>query len=719
MNPGPLNTQQNGTIPLTDEQAEAFRVEQVGLTRDRVAIILLLGCVFVPLFGLADYLLYPTHLFRFILYRLIAAGCCLILYIANRQLVLGSRSFHLGMAAAYVVGGSIIVMIVETGGYPTPYYAGLGLVFLGMGAVLPTRTGSLVWHCAVLYAAYLLSVFLFSPPDRVGLFLANNMFLASTVAIALLANRVDFKLRVREFLTRRELEKARAQLEGYSKDLENLFTESENMYQVVVDNATEAIFVLQDNVMKFPNPKAIELFGYDREALATLPFMELVLQEDRHLLSLREEHTKGSPRTVSGTFRITRSSGKLLWVDMNAVSIEWMDKPAFLVFLRDVTEKRMMEDELVHAQKMEAVGTLAGGLAHDFNNLLTGISGYCSLLLLHRDPVSPEYEHVKSVEKLVQSGANLTRQLLGFARGGRFEVKPTDLNQLLTDTSSMFARTKREITVHEELQKDLHMAEVDRGQIEQVLLNLFVNAWQAMPGGGHLFLSTQNVRVDDTYTNRHALSPGNYVKVSVTDTGTGMDHATQQRVFEPFFTTKESGKGTGLGLSSAYGIVKKHGGLITVYSEAGRGTTFNVYLPVSKKQVVTEDASRTDIVSSAGGVLLIDDEETIRNVGGEMLEALGYKVFIAGNGLEALALYEEKKKEIDIVVLDMVMPDMSGGETYDRLKEMNPGLKVILSSGYSMNDQTCKIMERGCNGFIQKPFNMNDLSRKLWEVLEP
>lgn len=717
MNTGSPNTQISD-FSLTPEQTEAFRAEQARLTTERVSIILFLGCAFVPLFGLADYLIYFDHLFDFVLYRLIAAGCCIILIVANRRFNLGSRSFYLGMAAAYIVGGSIIVMIVQTGGYSTPYYAGLGLVFLGMGAVLPTRTVSLIWHCAILYAIYLIAVVLFSPPDRIGLFLANNMFLASTVAIALLANRVDFKLRVREFLTRRELERARLQLERYSKDLENLFTESENMYQVVVDNATEAIFVLQDNVMKFPNPKAVELFGYNKEKLATLPFAELVLEEDRHLLSLQEEHTKGNPKTVSGTFRITRSAEKTLWVDMNAVSIEWMEKPAFLVFLRDVTEKKMMEDELIHAQKMEAVGTLAGGLAHDFNNLLTGISGYSSLMLLHRDPADPEYERIKSIEKLVQSGANLTRQLLGFARGGRFEVKPTDLNQLLTETASMFARTKREITVHEELQKDLHMAEVDRGQIEQVLLNLFVNAWQAMPEGGHLFLSTQNVRIDETYSNRHTLSSGNYVKISVTDTGTGMDRTTQQRVFEPFFTTKESGKGTGLGLSSAYGIVKNHGGLITVYSEVGKGTTFNVFLPVSKKQVVEEEVDHVAIVSSAGGVLLVDDEETIRNVGKEMLETLGYKVFVAGNGRDALALYEENKKEIDIVVLDMVMPDMGGGETYDKLKVVNPDLKVILSSGYSMNDQTYKIMERGCNGFIQKPFNMNDLSKKLWEVLQ-
>jgi two-component system, cell cycle sensor histidine kinase and response regulator CckA len=689
------------------------------LVKERVGIILLFGCAFVPLFGLADYLLYPEHLFEFLTYRLIAAACCLALYMANRQLAPGSRSFHLGMAAAYVVGFSIVAMVVRTGGYSTPYYAGLGLVFLGMGTVLPAKTASLVWHSAILYGSYLLSVLLFAPLGRTSLFLVNNMFLASTVVMALLANRVDVQLRLREFVVRRELEGARLQLERYSKDLENLFTESENMYQVVVDNAAEAIFVLQDNVMKFPNPKAVELFGYPKEELATIPFLKLVPEEDRHLLPVQEEHAKGGPKTVSGaTFRVVQPSGKTLWADMSAVSIDWIDRPAFLVFLRDVTEKRMMEDELVHAQKMEAVGTLAGGMAHDFNNLLTGISGYTSLMLLHRDAANPDYERLRSIEQLVRSGANLTRQLLGFARGGRFEVKPTDLNQLVRDSLSMFARTKREIAVHEELQAGIHTVEVDRGQIEQVLLNLFVNAWQAMPEGGDLFVATRNVHFDSGYAAHHSMTPGDYLRISVTDTGIGMDRATQQRVFEPFFTTKEMGRGTGLGLSSAYGIVRNHGGLITVYSEVGKGTTFNVYLPASKRQVVAEETNRIDIVPSTGRILLIDDDETILAVGKEMLEALGYDVFVAASGQEALRLYKENRDRIDIVVLDLIMPEMSGSETYDRLKVENADLRVILSSGYSMNDQTSSILERGCKGFIQKPFNMNDLSEKIREVLE-
>ena len=571
-------------------QAEGFYREQEKLIMERVSIILLLGCTLVPLFGVADYLLYPANFFRFIAYRLVAALCCLVLYTVNRKLKLGFHSLYLGMAGAYIVGFSIIKMIIETGGYSTPYYAGLSLVFLGMCVVLTARTELLVVHSLVLYLIYLASVIVFSRPDRVGLFLVNNMFVVSTMAIALLANRVDFKMRLKEYLVRQELESTRLQLERYSKDLENLFTESENMYQIVVDNANESIFVLQDNVMKFPNPRTVELFGYSKEELARMPFMGLVLEEDRGLLSLQEQGTEGRPRIISDcTFRILRPSGETIWVDMNAISIEWIERPAFLVFLRDVTEKKMMEGELIHAQKMEAVGTLAGGMAHDFNNLLTGIAGYTSLMLLHRNENDPSYERLKSIEQLVLSGANLTRQLLGFARGGKYEVKPTDLNELLKSSSEMFGRTRREITIHAKYQKDIYTVDVDRGQIEQVLLNLYVNAWQAMPEGGHLYLETQNTGIDAVYATRHAVSAGDYVKIAVTDTGTGMDQATQNRVFEPFFTTKEMGRGTGLGLASAYGIVKNHGGIINVYSEVGRGTTFNIYLPVSKGQILVEE----------------------------------------------------------------------------------------------------------------------------------
>ena len=700
-------------------QAAGFAGEQEKLLRERVGVILLLGCVLVPLFGFADYLIFPEKFIKFLTYRTVAALCCLALYGLNRRWNLGWRSLYPGLAGAYIVNFCIIALILETGGYSTPYYAGLSLVFLGMCTVLTANTILLVWHSLIMYLFYLAAVILFVRPDRTGLFVVNNMFVISTVAIALVANRIGYQLRLKEFLGRQELDSARIQLERYSKDLENQVTESENMYQMVVDNANEAIFVLQDEMMKFPNPKTLELFGRPQEALLRLPFVELVLAEDRGGLSFRDQGFQGAGPIISdSTFRIVRPAGDSLWVDMNAVTIEWRDRPAFLVFLRDVTLKKMMESELVQAQKMEAIGTLAGGMAHDFNNLLTGISGYTSLMLFHRDEADPSYEWLKSIEQLVQSGANLTKKLLGLARGGKYEVKPIDLNELLRSSSELFGRTRREIRIQKKYQKDINTVDADKGQLEQVLLNLYVNAWQAMPVGGDLYLETKNTTLDPAYAARHSVSPGEYVRISVTDTGTGMDQATQRRIFEPFFTTKEMGRGTGLGLASVYGIIKNHGGFINVYSEVDKGTTFNIYLPASRKKIKAEETTNPDIVRSHETVLLIDDEEAILKVGKEMMEALGYRVYTALGGEEALRIYRDKQNEIELALLDMVMPSMSGGETFDRLKAINRSIRVILSSGFSMNDQVSKILERGCDCFMQKPYNIRDLSQKIREVLD-
>jgi two-component system cell cycle sensor histidine kinase/response regulator CckA len=702
-----------------EDVTENFQKDQEQLVTERVSVILLLGWTLVPFFGWVDYVLYPEFFGRFMIYRLVAAAICAILHVMNHRLKLGSKSFYLGIAAAYAVAFAIIGMILRTGGYSTPYYAGLNLVFLGMCTVLTIKVSLLAVHSLAIYFIYLLAVLLFAKIDNVGLFLANNMFVASTLGIALVASHVGHRLRFREYLIRHELENIQNQLKRYSANLETLVAESEKKYQILIDNADESIFIIQDDVIKFPNPRTIELFAYPKEEIVHIPFIDLVLDEDRGIILGQPQQIAGAKKIIpTSTFRIMRRSGETVWVDMNAVSIEWGDKPGFLVFLRDVTEKKRMEAELIQAQKMEAIGTLAGGIAHDFNNILMGILGYTSLMLLNTEPDNTSHERLKSIEHLVESGADLTKQLLGFARGGKYEVKPTDVNELVRRSSEIFGRTKKEITIHRNYQKDLYIADVDRGQIEQVLLNLFVNAWQAMPGGGDLYLETSNVTLDEMYTRLHSITPGNYVKISVTDNGTGMDQATQRRIFEPFFTTKGMGLGTGLGLASAYGIIKNHGGIINVYSEVGRGTTFTIYLPASTRAIFDEKIIPAEAKKSTESVLIVDDQDMILVVARDMLKALGYQVFTAQGGKEALAIYNENKKSIDVVILDMIMPSMSGGETFDRLKAINPDVRVILSSGYSINGQATEIMQRGCNGFIQKPFNIKELSQKIREVVE-
>ena len=398
--------------------------------------------------------------------------------------------------------------------------------------------------------------------------------------------------------------------------------------------------------------------------------------------------------------------------------ITWEGRPAVLVFLRDITIQKKLEEQLLHAQKMEAIGTLAGGVAHDFNNLLMGILGYTSLMLMKTEKTHPFYEKLKTIERQVESGAELTRQLLGFARGGKYEVKPVNVNDLIIKTSDIFGRTKKEITIHRKLQEDLHTIEADRGQIEQVLFNLYVNAWQAMPSGGRLYLETRNVILDEQECRTYNVKPGPYVKIAVTDTGVGMDAETQKRIFEPFFSTKGIGKGTGLGLASAYGIIRNHGGIINVYSEKGHGTTFTLYLPASGAKAAEPKPAEGSLLTGDETILIVDDEPKNILAVKELLEELGYKILTAQSGKKAIELYREHPGEIQLVILDMIMPEMNGKETLVKLMEIDKKVRVLLSSGYSINGEAEEILDMGCKGFIQKPFRIEELSRKIRDVLD-
>jgi two-component system, cell cycle sensor histidine kinase and response regulator CckA len=413
------------------------------------------------------------------------------------------------------------------------------------------------------------------------------------------------------------------------------------------------------------------------------------------------------------------TDGREIPVLKTAVPVRIAERDYLLESFIDMTEGKRLASQLLQAQKMEAVGTLAGGIAHDFNNILMGIQGVASLMMLDFDPAQPQHERLKMIEDQVKRGADLTRQLLGFARGGRYEVKPTNINEIINKSSSMFGRTRKEIAIHRKYEKEIWTLEVDQGQMEQVFLNLYVNAGQAMPGGGSIYLETQNVVLDEFDSLPDLNKPGRYVKISVSDTGMGMDEKTRERIFDPFFTTKGIGRGTGLGLAMVYGIIKGHGGGIQVYSEPGQGTTFHIHLPASEKSIAEEKAFSGKIFMGTETILLVDDEKMVLDVSMEMLESLGYRVFSAGSGQEAIAVYMEKKGRIDLVILDMIMPGISGGETFDRLREICPGIVVLLSSGYSVNGQAQEILDRGCRGFLQKPFTLEILSKKIREVLNP
>jgi two-component system, cell cycle sensor histidine kinase and response regulator CckA len=384
----------------------------------------------------------------------------------------------------------------------------------------------------------------------------------------------------------------------------------------------------------------------------------------------------------------------------------------------DVTERNQLQARLVQAQKMEAVGTLAGGVAHDFNNLLMGIQGNVSLMLPAVAKDHPHHVRLVQIQELVAAGAELSGQLLGFARSGRTSIRPTDLNVALRRTADMFLRTRRDIRVHRDLTPGLWVADVDRMQLDQVLVNLYVNAGHAMPSGGDLRLSTGNLMLDAAAAARLCVRPGRYVRVSVTDSGVGMDEKTRTRVFEPFFTTRGLGHGTGLGLASAYGILRGHDGAIQVESVLGQGSTFTFFLPAHEGEADHEPPSELEVFAGTETLLLVDDEEVVAEVTRQMLDALGYQVLVARTGPEAIATFSAQPDRIALVLLDMVMPAMDGGDVFDALRSIRPDVRIMLSSGYSFEGVGVRMAARNCDGFLQKPFQLAALSSKLREVLD-
>jgi PAS domain S-box-containing protein len=505
------------------------------------------------------------------------------------------------------------------------------------------------------------------------------------------------------------------------KKVEEALRQNEERFRDMAQFLPESVFEVDlQGRFTYVNQVSLERFGYSHDDLERdLNFMDIIAPPDQERAIANVGRILNGERIGLNEYLVIRKDGTTFPALAHTVQIIRDGRSEGLRgFLVDITEKKQIEEQLLRAQKMEAIGTLAGGIAHDFNNLLMGILGNISLMLMQVDESHAFYERLRFIEQYVKRGSDLTKQLLGFARGGKYEVKPTDLKEFVRQSTEMFGRTKKEIRIKYKAPESLWPVEVDRGQMEQVLLNLFLNAWQAMPGGGDLYLALANDILDEETAFSLGLKPGRFVKLMVTDTGMGMDDATKARIFEPFFSTKGRARGTGLGLASAYGIIKHHGGCITVESEVDIGTTFSIYLPATDKEVHREAELPDTLLAGHETVLLIDDEEMIIEVGQNMLTGLGYTVLTARSGQEGLRIYDRNKGQIDIVILDMIMPDFGGKETFEALLRQDPGVKVLLSSGYSIDGQAKKILVAGCKGFIQKPFGIVDLSVRLREILD-
>lgn len=505
------------------------------------------------------------------------------------------------------------------------------------------------------------------------------------------------------------------------KQAERALREVDEKYRLIVDHSNDAIFVVQDEQIRFWNPRFRQFTGYEDEEIPHLPISTFIHPEDRNpVLSLHRDRLSGKTVPNTYNFRALTKDGKVHWININAIVVQWDGRPATINFARDFTREKELEAQLAHAQKMEAVGTLAGGIAHDFNNLLQTIQGYAELLANQSERSETDQRRLQKIFDGVQRGRELTRNLLTFSRKMEPHLRPTDLNQELHKIKDILTRTlPKMIHVSVEPAPNLPLIHADPSQVAQAVMNLAVNAKDAMPDGGTLTLKTSHVVLPEGHPS--GLKPGPYVCLSVEDTGTGIPEDLRDRIFEPFFTTKRPGSGTGLGLSMVYGIMATHEGAVTCRSQLHRGTRFDCFFPALPEAVSTTDdpipRENPQPGPGKGTVLLVDDEENLRVSGREMLEFFGYTVLTAADGEEAVAIYEREWHTIDVVVLDLIMPGMGGKKCLEKLLTIQPEAKVIVASGFSANDSIQDILMAGALDFLAKPYSADILLQKLQKAL--
>jgi two-component system, cell cycle sensor histidine kinase and response regulator CckA len=499
---------------------------------------------------------------------------------------------------------------------------------------------------------------------------------------------------------------------------------SEARYRSLVDSAVYGIYRSDhEGRLRDANPALVTMLGYDSaaEVLALDPEKDVFLRPEELGRLLRESKCRGKIdnfevkwKRKDGTILTVRLSGRV--VSNGEVSQDFLE-----LIAEDVTDKRVLEDQFRQAQKMEAVGRLAGGVAHDFNNLLMVISGYTEVLLDRVDGKDPLHTKVEAIQQAADRATTLTRQLLAFSRKQLLELKVVDVNAIVQDMERLLRPLIGEnIDLTTRLEPNVGRTRADAGQLEQVIMNLVVNAKDAMPAGGKITIQTGNAELDDSYRREHTyIQPGPYIMLLVSDTGCGMDKETQARIFEPFFTTKEKGKGTGLGLSTVYGIIKQSGGYVFAQSEVGHGSTFRIYLPRVEDAAEPTDTVKAKSTALEGTetVLLVEDEDSVRQLVAETLASRGYKVIQAENGEEALKLVASSPETIHLMITDVVMPGMSGRELARELLKLRPQSKVMFLSGYSEDAVLNQGVLEPETAFLQKPFTLQHLARKVREII--
>jgi PAS domain S-box-containing protein len=498
--------------------------------------------------------------------------------------------------------------------------------------------------------------------------------------------------------------------------------EKQKLISAAIDQAGEGIIITDtDGNIQYANPSFAKMTGYDIEELIFSNTKMLKSGEQDEDFYRKMWDTILSGENWEGTIINKKKDGSLYYEKMIITSIKnaLNEIINFVAIKRDITKEKRLEEQLVHSQKMEAVGTLAGGIAHDFNNVLTAIMGYAEILKDEIGEDDPKYKAVSIIDSSAQRGAEMASRILNVTRKDNWELRTVDLNRVIEETMELLSRSiPKNVTIDMKLKGDLPKIKADSTQLQQVIMNLAVNARDAMPQGGRLLIETDEVEYD---AGKKSLLSQKMVRLSISDSGEGIQRQNVQKVFDPFFTTKDRSRGTGLGLYIVHSIISNHNGYINLYSEPGYGTRFNIYLPVCMENQQTDDKSKKIEVKGTGRILLVDDEFYVRECCRDLLKRMGYSVITASDGHEAISIYGKEGNAIDLVVLDMIMPGINGDEVFSILKGINPAVRVVIISGYSDEGFSGigKLLKNGARGYVQKPFSYETLAGTVAAALEP
>jgi two-component system cell cycle sensor histidine kinase/response regulator CckA len=677
------------------------------------------------LLSILDYFVTPENFSKFFIYRLITAFLTMILYFIWK-LKKGKIFQHIIVTLGFLITAAMVeLMILSFGGHQSIYYVGIGVILAFFLGFLPISIGFAALIAGLLYAIYLIPIIIFDDIVNVRTFINNNIFLITFALGGLTWRYFNQKLLIKKISLEYDLSKDKEQLETYSTQLEDLVQErtkeltvSEQKFRALFDNANDGVIVLDKNgVIVNMNNKFCELHGFDKDVLIGTNF-KLLEVEDK-----KEEKEERFKRILNGEPLVFetehyRKDGSRILLEVSSKGIEIGGELFIQSLHRDITEKKAIQEQLIHSQKMESVGQLAGGIAHNFNNLLTAILGYAELLQEYSDLDDESKQRVNSIEGSARKAGVLVSKLMSFSRREAFEILPLNLNDVINDSVKLLEGVLDKRIGLKTTLGNIPTIEGDPNQLEQVIMNLMVNARDAMPDGGLISIKTSVIEIERDRFNMPAsyIMPGSYVLLTVSDTGCGIPKEIINKIFDPFFTTKEKGKGTGLGLATVYGIVKDHKGYVTVQSEVDKGTIFEVYFPVSGKAAFKPMKQKLFSVSGHENILLVDDEEEVLNFIRDILETHGYKVIPARNPLAAIDTFKKLSNSIHLVITDIVMPLMQGKELIQNLKTIKPDIKIVAISGYS--DEKISRDNTIIDEFIKKPFEVYQLLSSVRRVLD-